>query len=159
MTPAEIEAAVEVLLTVTGEETYSDGHKDSSRTRSRAVYERTVCGKTFGGTIHTFRYRETDPESGAVTESVMKFSENGCMIERSGEIRTTMRFEPDKESQCMYGTPFGEIPMAIFTRLVAMRQVGNNFHARLRYRLTPAGADPIECAVTVKAEPAKKAGE
>ena len=49
--------------------------------------------------------------------------------------------------------------MTISTHLVAVREVGDNFHARIRYRLTPAGGDPVECAVTVRAEPAGRRNE
>lgn len=158
MTPSGTGSGKEVLLTVTGEEIYGDGRRDSTRTCCRAVFEKTL-GETIDGSggpdsaVYTFRYREEDPGSGAATESVMKFSEIGCEIVRSGEIRVKMRFEPDKEHRCMYGTPYGDIPMTIFTRLVAAREVGDNFHARIRYTLTPEGAEPAEYAVTVRAEP------
>ena len=154
MTPAGSGSEREVLLTVTGEEIYGDGHKDSTRTCCRAVCEKSTGGSGGpGSAVFTFRYREEDPGSGAATESVMKFSEGSCVIARSGAIRTVMRFEPGKEHHCMYGTPYGDIPMTIRTRLVAVREIGDNFHARIRYTLTPAGSEPAECAVTVRAEP------
>ena len=53
----------------------------------------------------------------------------------------------------MYGTVFGEIPMKITAKRVAMKKIGDNFHARVSYRLSFQGADPMECAVTIKAEP------
>ena len=137
----------EVLLIVSGEETYADGHKDSTRTYSRAVYET-------GDGFRRFRYREEDPESRAVTESVIEFSSEGCSIVRTGAVNVKMRFVPDEETRCDYDTPFGSIPMEILTRLVAERQIGENFHARIRYRLILEGSDPVECVVTVRAEPA-----
>ena len=160
MTPAATGTVREVMLTVTGEETYADGHKDSMRTRSRAVYEKVFEENGSGGAgegtcaAHVFRYRETDPQSGAVTESVIRFAGEGGSMERTGAVSTRMRFAPGEETECVYDTPFGSIPMTISTHLVAVREVGNNFHARIRYRLTPAGGDPVECAVTVRAEPA-----
>ena len=155
MTPAGTGKVREVMLTVTGEETYTDGHKDRTRTRSRAVHEK-IPGTGSGNeamSAHKFRYRETDPQSGAVTESVIGFAGAGGSMERTGAVSTKMRFAPGEETECVYDTPFGSIPMTISTRLVAMREVGDNFHARIRYRLTPAGGDPVECAVTVRAEP------
>ena len=127
MTPSGTGSGKEVLLTVTGEEIYGDGRRESTRTCYRAVFEKTL-GETIDGSggpdsaVYTFRYREEDPGSGAATESVMKFSEIGCEIVRSGEIRVKMRFEPEKEHRCMYGTPYGDIPMTIRTRLVAVRE-------------------------------------
>ena len=159
MTPAVTGTVREVMLTVTGEETYADGHKDSMRTRSRAVYEKVFEENGSGGAgegtcaAHVFRYRETDPQSGAVTESVIRFAGEGGSMERTGAVSTRMRFAPGEVTDCVYDTPFGSIPMPISTRPVAMREVGDNFPARLRYRLTPAGGDPVECAVTVRAEP------
>ena len=164
MTPAVTGTVREVMLTVTGEETYADGHTDSMKTRSRAVHEKVFeaegCGAGEEARIaHVFRYRETDLQSGAVTESVIGFAGAGGSMERTGAVSTKMRFAPGEETECVYDTPFGSIPMTISTRLVAMREVGDNFHARIRYRLTPAGGDPVECAVTVRAEPAGRSNE
>ena len=158
MTPVATGTAREVMLTVTGEETYEDGHKDSVRTRFRAVCENVFEGSG-GGTDgnsragYVFHYRETDPQSGAVTESAIGFS-GGCgIMERKGLINTKMQFVPEKETECVYDTPYGSISLAISTQLVAVREVGDNFHARIRYKLTPDGGDPVECSVTIKAEP------
>ena len=157
MTPAGTGKVREVMLTVTGEETYTDGHKDRTRTRSRAVHEKipgTGSGKE-AMSAHKFRYRETDPQSGAVTESAIGFS-NGCgSMERTGLIRTKMQFVPGKETGCVYDTPFGSIHMTISTQFVTVREVGESFHARIRYEMTLAGGDPVECAVTVRAEPVR----
>lgn len=156
MTPVPPGSGKEVMLTVIGEEIYGDGHKDSTRTCCRAVCEKTFDGS--GGpdsAVYTFRYREEAPGSSAAAESVMKFSGGGCVIVRSGEICARMQFEPGKEHRFMYGTPYGDIPMTIRTRLVASREVGDNFHARIRYTLAPEGSEPAECAVTVRAEPVR----
>ena len=156
MTPAGTGSEKEVLLTVIGEEIRGDGHKDSTRTCCRAVFEKVSDGSGMpDSAVCTFRYRERDPGSGAATESVMKFSGGGCVITRSGEITARMQFEPGKEHRFMYGTPYGDIPMTIRTQLVAVREVGDNFHARIRYTLTPEGAEPAEYAVTVRAEPVR----
>ncbi len=138
--------ATEIWLTVTGEQKDSDGRSDRNAVRCRAFYEKR-------GKEHIFTYRETDPESGAVTDSEMLFTENSCRIIRRGAVRTTMCFSPDSEYECMYGTAFGEIPMKIIAKRVAMKKIGDNFHARVSYRLSFQGADPMECAVTIKAEP------
>ena len=162
-----------VRLTVTGENTYADGHKDRTRTVSRAVCVKSGGARDVGdgasgdksstsgdksgagkkdGCSRVFRYREEDP-AGGVTDSVIGFSDGCCSIVRTGLINTEMRFVPHETTRCSYGTPYGSIPMTIRTQLVAVRPVGDNFHARIRYQLTPEGADPMECAVTIKAEP------
>lgn len=136
----------EVWLTVTGEQRSADGHSDRNATRCRAFYEVTD-GK------HVFSYTERDAASGAVTESRMVFTESYCRIERSGAVEASMYFEPDRELESAYETGFGSIHMRIFTKRLAMRQVGKNFHARVSYNLHLQGGDPMECAVTIKAEP------
>lgn len=136
----------EVWLTVTGEQKDAEGRSDRNSTQCRALHE--VCGGQ-----HVFTYRERDPESGAVTESRMVFAESFCRIERSGAVCATMRFEPDHALESEYETGFGTILMKIFTKRLAMRQVGENFHARVSYDLYLQGGDPVECAVTIKAEP------
>ncbi len=136
----------EIWLTVTGEQRDSDGRADRNAVQCRALYEKR-------GQAHIFTYRETDPESGAVTESEMVFADNACRILRKGAVTTTMQFSPGREYECMYGTAYGEIPMKIDTKRIAMKQIGQNFHARVSYTLSFVGGDPMDCAVTIKAEP------
>ena len=135
-----------VRLTVTGEQTDADGRRDSVRTDCIAEYE-------YRDGTHVFTYLETDPQSGAVTRSQMRLAAESCSIVRTGEINARMEFVPDRERHCDYGTPFGSLSMAIVTERIAMRQIGENFHARIRYRMAFEGADPVECAVTIKSEP------
>ena len=134
----------EVWLTVTGEQKDADGRRDRNSTQIRAWYERRED-------LHIFEYREKDPQSGEVTDSTLVFSKAYCSIERKGAVSTKMRFWPE----CMYETGFGSIPMKIFTKRLAMREVGSNIHGRVSYDLYLQGGDPMECAVTIKAEPAK----
>lgn len=136
----------EVWLTVTGEQKDRDGRSDRNATRCRAFYE-IIDGE------HVFTYVETDSESGAVTNSRMVISESYCRIERSGAVSANMHFEPQRELESEYETGFGSLRMKLFTKRLAARQVGENFHARVSYTLCLQGGDPMECAVTIKAEP------
>ena len=136
----------EVWLTVTGEQRDPDGRSDRNATHCRALYE-SCEGQ------HIFTYRETDPGSGLVTESRMVFSDSFCRIDRTGAVNTSRQFQQQKELECMYETGFGTIAMKIFTKKLALRRVGENFHARVSYTLHLQGGDPMECTVTIKAEP------
>lgn len=136
----------EVWLTVTGEQKDPDGRSDRNAVRCRAFYE-TRDGE------HRIVYRERDAESGGLTESEMLFAENFCRIDRTGAVTTSMRFTPGEDAGALYETGFGTIRMKIHTRRLAVRVVGENFHARVSYTLSLEGGEPLECAVTVKAEP------
>ena len=136
----------EVWLIVTGEQKDPDGRSDRNSTQCRAWYEKTED-------MHIFEYRERDPQSGEVTESRLVFSATQCRIERKGTVNTVMRFHTGQEMECAYETGFGSIPMKISTKRMAMREAGSNFRARVIYDLLFQGGDPMECAVTVKAEP------
>ncbi len=136
----------DVWLTVTGDQTDADGRNDRNTTACRALYE-------IEDGIHRFTYKDIDPETGAVTQSRMEFADTFCRIIRSGAVRTSMYFRPLEELESEYETGFGTILMKIYTKRLAMRQVGDNFHARVSYTLHLQGGEPIECAVTVKAEP------
>ena len=136
-----------VLLTVTGEQTDAGGLRGSSRTSCSAEHE-------YRDGIHVYTYCESDPQSGAVTQTRMQLSAESCSIVRAGEINTRMEFVPGQEKHCDYGTPFGSLSMTIYTERIAVRKVGENFHARIRYRMILAGTDSVECSVTIKAEPA-----
>ena len=136
----------DVWLTVTGDQTDADGRSDRNTTACRALYE-------IEDGIHRFTYKDIDPETGAVTQSRMEFADSFCRITRSGAVRTSMYFRPLEELESEYETGFGTNLMKIYTKRLAMRQVGDNFHARVSYTLHLQGGEPIECAVTVKAEP------
>ena len=136
----------EVWLTVTGDQKDADGRSDRNSVSCRALYE-VVDG------AHVFTYRERDPESGEVTESRMVFAQSFCRIVRAGAVRASMYFRPMEELESEYETGFGTILMKIYTRRLAMRKVGENFHARVSYTLHLQGGEPMECAVTIKAEP------
>ena len=138
----------EVWLTVTGEQKDQNGRRDRSSTRCRARYEKR-------GDLHIFEYRERDPGSGEITKSRLVFSGRRCRIEREGAVCTDMCFRPEEETEAGYETAFGTIPMKIFTKRLAIKEVGSNFHARVTYDLQLQGGDPVECAVTIKAEPVK----
>ena len=135
----------DVWLTVTGDQTDAEGRSDRNKTACRALYE-------IKAGIHIFTYKDIDPETGRETQSRMEFADAFCRITRSGAVCTSMCFRPLEELESEYETGFGTILMKIYTKRLAMRQVGDNFHARVSYTLYLQGGDPIECAVTVKAE-------
>ena len=57
MIPAGTGKPREVMLTVTGEETYADGHKDRMRTRSLAVHEKTPGTGSGGEALSAHKFR------------------------------------------------------------------------------------------------------
>lgn len=136
----------EVWLTVTGEQRDTDGRSDRNEGRYRALYENADG-------IHIFEYQERDPESGDITESRMVITEGSWTITRSGALRTVMEFEPGSEKECLYDTAFGSIPMTVLTGRMGMRKTEDRFRARVTYSLRFGGGDPMDCAVTIKAEP------
>lgn len=136
----------EVWLTVTGEQRDRDGRRDRNEGRHRALYE-------YADGAHIFEYQEEDPESGAVTKSRMVISQDLWTITRSGALRTVMEFEPGREKNCIYDTAFGSIPMTVLAGRMGMRRNGDRFLARVTYSLSFGEGDPMDCAVTVKAEP------
>ena len=105
----------EVWLTVTGEQKDADGRKDRNSTQCRAWYEKR-------GDLHIFEYRETDPQSGEFTDSRLVFSKTGCSIERTGVVSTMMRFEPERELECMYETGLAVISTAEFHTTCTFRE-------------------------------------
>ena len=136
----------DVWLTVTGDQTDAEGRSDRNKTACRALYE-------IKDGIHIFTYKDIDPETGRETQSRMEFADAFCRITRSGAVCTSMCFRPLEELESEYETGFGTILMKIYTRRLAMRKVGENFHARVSYTLHLQGGEPMECAVTIKAEP------
>ena len=139
----------EVWLTVTGEQRDPDGREDRNTGHYRAFYE-NIDGR------HIFAYQERDPDSGAVTESEMIISKETWTIRRSGGRSAVMRFSPGAREECLYETVFGAIPMTVGTKRMGMRRTGEIFLARVSYSLELGGGDPMDCAVTVKAEPIKR---
>ena len=136
----------EMRLTVMGEQRDPDGRADLNTGCYRAFYE-NIDGR------HVFTDQERDPDSGAVTESEMIISQESWTIRRSGARAAVMRFAPGSREESLYETVIGSIPMAICTKRMGMRKMGERFLAKVSYSLELGGGEAMDCAVTVKAEP------
>lgn len=135
-----------VWLTITGEQTAEDGHRDRNSTRCLATYQRD-------GDTHRLSYTERF-EGGDQVDSVLTIAPEEVRIERTGSLGTRMLFVRDQETDCMYQTAFGCIPMMISTSMISILETSERLHARVKYRLLFGEAGGIDSAVTIKVEPA-----
>ena len=90
-------------------------------------------------------YTETIPDDSDGSEIIAEVTlrmESGCVtMDRRGEYANTMVFVQGQRYEGMYYTPFGEIPMAIFTRDVQWTVGRDSGSVHLKYRLHIQGND------------------
>lgn len=133
----------EVLLTVTGVQTASDGSEEKSEIRTNAL-----CRMEEG--IIFLEYEDED------VPCILSLEEDRIVMRR-GESEMVMA--AGEETACEYETPYGIIPMKIFTQRIAVRRSPRSIHARAHYRLVMEPDYKVQSMVTVRVEQPPLTGE
>ena len=140
----------EVKLTVTTRQS------DPERKQTSLLEETYTAVYSSLGGRHEFRYTETEPESGAVTQTVLRAADTGIEIERRGNIRALIRLVPGEDTCCSYETPYGTIPMTFRTGKIRMMEghsgEGTAWTARAFYSILQGDNETVLCALTLHAE-------
>lgn len=96
-------------------------------------------------------YEETD-ETGAKTDTMIKFGENMAVMQKSGATESRMVIEAGKRHSSLYSTPVGSLVLDIYGESVKSSLNDNGGTLELIYTLnmnsSPIGKNRIE--ITVK---------
>ncbi len=89
----------------------------------------------------TLRYRE-DPGAGmGHCETTVILREDGVQVLRDGEVRARQVFLPGKTTRCRYGTPYGEMDLAVRTDALRWCEEDWGLELHLEYGLTLNGQE------------------
>ena len=75
-----------------------------------------------------------------VSEIQLELRKDQVMMNRMGEFSTTMLFRRNKRYETTMRTPYGDLPMAVFSRDVRCELGKENGKVHLRYELSMQGA-------------------
>lgn len=89
------------------------------------------------------RYQETQPEDTdgpeMTSEVTLHLTPKRVTMERTGDFHNMMVFSPGKRFEGMYSTPYGEMPIAVFSREAKTRYTGERGSVHLKYDLEIQG--------------------
>ena len=85
---------------------------------------------------------QEDEATGEVTQSEiqLELKKNQVTMNRMGEFANTMLFMPNKRFETVLKTPFGELPMAVYSRDVRCDLGEDSGKVHLKYELSMQGA-------------------
>lgn len=94
-----------------------------------------------------------DEQDGDRARVVLTASPRSAQMRRMGAMSGTLRFEPGVRTSSVYATDYGEIPVAVFTRTVALEERVGGGELRLDYDVFVGGEKTAsaEMGVTWKA--------
>lgn len=137
----------QVWVTITGVRTTPDGEQQRTQTRFQAAYREN--GKT-----RILRYAQAQ-EGGEAVSCTLTVEEDRIIMQQE-DFGSTMSMIMGEETDSGYGTPYGTIPMKIFTQRVAVKESPVSIHARAHYRMKMEPDYEIRNMITIRIEPLKK---
>lgn len=142
----------QVLLSVSG---WSQNQGDESPDAVRLLTTGTLSG---GNDTWRIDYTETQPDSSAASDVVVKMQKGVVTMERLGEYATSMVFEKGRRFEGSYHTPYGALDMGIFSTTVKYhvddQQTGE---VNLKYQLDLQGQFAAIHELRIRFCPAQKA--
>lgn len=80
-----------------------------------------------------------DMQDGVRAHVALKLAANRARMRRTGEMTGTLHFTPGARQNGTYATAYGEIPVAVFTHRVALREHAQGGEALLDYDIFIGG--------------------
>ena len=95
---------------------------------------------TFGEYVYdadgtVIRYQESAATGFEGCETVLNISENGVSMERTGAFTSQLYLEAGKKHMCHYMTPYGDLPLGVYTEDICDNLSENGGTLDLHYTL------------------------
>lgn len=114
------------------------------------VYEtKNARGGTFEETADGVRLAYIDAQDGERAQVRLTATPTGAQMRRVGDMTGTLNFVPGQRTPGVYATAYGEIPVAVFTRGVALDRQENGGELRLDYDVFIGGERTSSAQMTV----------
>jgi uncharacterized beta-barrel protein YwiB (DUF1934 family) len=84
---------------------------------------------------HYLLYDDIEEESGMTTKNTIKFNEDKVEVLRNGMVNGKLIFQQGKNSQSLYGTPYGDILLEVMTKKIAVEEITDNINLLIEYEL------------------------
>ena len=139
-----------MLITVRSREWVDTEESDTTLT--------VPCEYRSEGSEHIITYREeADGQTGgAAVSTTLRVTPDTRAVTRKGETRSDMLVKPQTHSSCLYTTPYGQIPMKVYTHRLSVSlfgQYGGQIAVRYTLALAGAGSTEHELHITLSPQP------
>ncbi len=104
----------------------------------------------------TIIYHETDEELTNCTTALIVEGSQRISMTRSGKYNTEMIIEKDRRHSCYYSTPYGELLMGIYAKMIS-NEIGENggvlrFAYTIDFNNNPASENELHITVVEKTQ-------
>ena len=132
-----------VSLTLTGRQRSEGAEETVTELRVTARYIKR-------NDSHYFLYEEMSEESGAVIQNTLKLKGGVLELVKRGAVSTRMVFDAGKEYLTSYSTPYGSLPMELYTeKLETVFLEDMPKEIRAVYSLSSEGQLFAECILNI----------
>ncbi len=84
---------------------------------------------------HYLLYDDIEEESGMTTKNTIKFNEEKVEVLRNGMVNGKLVFDEGKNSQSLYGTPYGDILLEVLTKKISVEELTDHINLLIEYEL------------------------
>lgn len=134
------------IITITDRH-FQDGEEYSCELTTSGRFEITENGCTV-------IYNETDEEMTNCLTTLDVIGSQKITMTRSGKYNTEMIIEKDRRHSCFYSTPYGELIMGIYAKMIS-NEIGENggtlkFAYSIDFNNSPASENELHISVAAK---------
>lgn len=130
--------------------------EDSNETE--IITEGTFSTLKNGGFRIIYNESEATGFEGSKT-TVCCYGENHASICRSGSVQSTLIIDKNKKQHCVYGTPYGELMMGIYTHAIVNRLDKNGGNLYMKYTVDINSSYVSDNEILIIIQPAHKKAE
>ncbi len=136
------------IITITDRH-FQDGEEYSCELTTSGRFEITENGCTV-------IYNETDEEMTNCLTTLDVIGSQKITMTRSGKYNTEMIIEKDRRHTCFYSTPYGELIMGIYAKMIS-NEIGENggtlkFAYTIDFNNSPASENELHITVAAKSQ-------
>ena len=99
--------------------------------------------------VEYIKYDEYLEEADIKISNMIKLRRGGVEMIKKGPMSSHMTFVPGQTTECVYDTPYGQIPMSVHTKTVDVIRTEDKLRVVMKYFLGMGETQQIECSVDV----------
>ncbi|MCR5703511.1 MAG: DUF1934 domain-containing protein [Eubacterium sp.] len=131
----------EVLVTISGLQGAQEGN-ESVELMARGKYY-------LKKDKHYLLYDDIEEESGQTTKNTIKFNSEKVEVLRNGMVNGKLIFQKGKNSQSLYGTPYGDILLEVMTKEIQVKEIPEHINLMIDYELYADNAKVSDSRIVI----------
>lgn len=142
----------DVRITIKGYHTIDGAEQEPVVTSARGRY-------AFRNGRHFVRYEEKLPDNEGVSKAMVRFSDDGLFVKKTGAYESQMEFREGKRLPVHYRTPAGDVAFEVEADAVEYEERDGQLEIRVQYGLHAGGSRIQDSRVEISVRPYSPAGE